>query len=1132
MRLAIVIASNYQLSGQLAPIARSPEDADRFAGFLEEHDSAILIEEFAADRQLAEHIEAALEEHEGQIEQLLVYFSGYVIAVEGRDLSFILDGERLGAFGLPRLRRLIEKDAKNALVIADVAAVAPDHMTLDGVGQDFENALCDGGKANALFAIRSQAAAARDAGTSFTDLLMFCWDTATSGDADEEFWASDLYEAMAGEGAFADLEFAKFVKGSRDFGLLGVSEGQESAPELPPPPAPLPLPEDLPLPPESHLSSLGGTEGEAETTIVGSLLEQALEEADSEHTLVDDTLQSAEEGEVEATVVDRMPIPAPTPPPPGRKRDTDPAPAPPPPAEDRVAAEDQLPRFGDSDPVAAGEVSDAPAPAAASANAGPPPPLPPPMVPSSALPPPRVPSSVAASPARAPGASSSPLPPPPPPIGTTSAVPPPPPPIGATSSVPPPPPPVTTSSTPPPPPGPLPNPEATAAEPHEVPDEQPPLEPEPPPPTFEDHMQRGEDAMQASDYPEALKEFQKAMRLAPTDQTSQVAYLYRRLGDASRGRGNYDGAVMNYEIALELSPRDPEPLIALTELFGMQREFDAVEGYHRRYLEVQDEPEARARVWGAIATMWLEPAEDATRFEQILHEWIADLPGDIQPRQRLIRQYRQTGRIREAIDARLELARLLTDPEERAAELTETAREVRDDLGDADYAVQVALEAVAADAHAIDAVECAEVLLARAERWQDLAAFYERLLQEVDERELALRIGPKLGALYRDHLEAPERTISAYERVLEEAPERVDLRRELIDLYIERGADRMALTHCRSALKTTPGERDLYRKAYMLLDRVGATDSAWNAAVVLECLGEADINEQLVADAHRPNGLLPAKGSLLDDDWGAGVFLPERDELTSELLASVLDVATEVRATYLKKKKQAPKLAPDMRHDPATSTTTLAKSLLWTSKLLSVKPPLLYVADSVEGDLSAAPVDEPSALVSKSLASGLSLSELAFLWGRHLSLFRPEHYLAVFFRTAEEMATLVRASLAAAEVGKVTMKSLNSEGKRLAKELKKKLHPGSRERLRAAAANYPVDEIEPRVARWLRSVELAGGRAGLLACGDVAIAAALVKRHPVRGSTTQEDQVSDIMCYAVSGEYAEMRGRLGVAIAS
>ena len=52
-----------------------------------------------------------------------------------------------------------------------------------------------------------------------------------------------------------------------------------------------------------------------------------------------------------------------------------------------------------------------------------------------------------------------------------------------------------------------------------------------------------------------------------------------------------------------------------------------------------------------------------------------------------------------------------------------------------------------------------------------------------------------------------------------------------------------------------------------------------------------------------------------------------------------------------------------------------------------------------------------------------------------------------------------------------------------------------------------------------------------LACGDLSVAAELVRKHPVRGQTVEDDQVSDLMCFAVSDEYAKLRGRLGVAIA-
>src|SRR5690606_15554807 len=226
-------------------------------------------------------------------------------------------------------------------------------------------------------------------------------------------------------------------------------------------------------------------------------------------------------------------------------------------------------------------------------------------------------------------------------------------------------------------------------------------------------------------------------------------------------------------------------------------------------------------------------------------------------------------------------------------------------------------------------------------------------------------VGPKLGALYRDKLGAPDRTISAYERVLQGDPSRGDVRRQLVDLYTARGEHALALLHCRRALRAEPGDHELYRKVYALLDKLGEADAAWNAAMVLDCLGEADINEQLVADAHRPSGLLPAKGTVSEDDWGHGLFAPERDTELSEVFAAILETAVELRATFLRKKRRAPKLEPDKKHDPNTSTTTLAKSLLWASKLLSVKPPELYVLEEVPGALSAAPAESPSALVSK-----------------------------------------------------------------------------------------------------------------------------------------------------------------------
>ncbi len=649
---------------------------------------------------------------------------------------------------------------------------------------------------------------------------------------------------------------------------------------------------------------------------------------------------------------------------------------------------------------------------------------------------------------------------------------------------------------------------------------------EQPPPPFEVCLASADALLGAGDYTAAAEEYQKALIHAPADQAGVV---YCRLGDLSRARGDYDGAITNYEIALELLPGDRAPLAALTDLCTMQRDFHAVDGYQRRFLEAQRDASSRAEVWRALAKLWREGAEDHERTRAILGEWAVDLPSDAEPHRLLVAEYHDTREYAEAIEARRRLARLLVDPAERGRELAEAACEIGSHLGDVDFASAVALEAVQAHPSALAGLERAAEMLEQAERWQDLASLYEQASQ-IDDAALQLQLGPKLGAIYRDKLHAPERTITAYERVLEEDSTRVDLRRQLIDLYSTRGENELALLHCRRVLRAEPRDHALYRKAYSLFERLGELDGAWNAAMVMDVLGEADINEQVVADAHRPTGLLAAKGTVPEDFWGHGMFAPERDKELAELLASVGEVAVELRAAFLRKKKRAPKLDAAARHDPQSSTTTLAKSLLWTSKLLNVRAPQLYVLDEVPGDLYAAPVDTPSAVVSKSLARGLSLSQLAFLWGRQLTAFRPEHYLAVFFPKVDDLALLVNAALLAGECPALSG-TPSSEVKKLAKDLKKKLHPGSYGRLCTACSTFQPGDLMGRVAHWLRTVELAGGRAGLLACGDVSIAAELVREHPVKGQVSEEDQVFDLMSFAVSDEYAQLRARLGVAIA-
>jgi hypothetical protein len=66
----------------------------------------------------------------------------------------------------------------------------------------------------------------------------------------------------------------------------------------------------------------------------------------------------------------------------------------------------------------------------------------------------------------------------------------------------------------------------------------------------------------------------------------------------------------------------------------------------------------------------------------------------------------------------------------------------------------------------------------------------------------------------------------------------------------------------RGVLGANPRDADAYRALLTAFEKAGKPDGRFHAASVLDALGAADVNESLLASAHRPEGLLPAQGVL------------------------------------------------------------------------------------------------------------------------------------------------------------------------------------------------------------------------------------------------------------------------------
>lgn len=326
-----------------------------------------------------------------------------------------------------------------------------------------------------------------------------------------------------------------------------------------------------------------------------------------------------------------------------------------------------------------------------------------------------------------------------------------------------------------------------------------------------------------------------------------------------------------------------------------------------------------------------------------------------------------------------------------------------------------------------------------------------------------------------------------------------------------------------------PGDPEGYRFLFTHFQRKGDADAAYRAALCLEALGEADINESLLVSTHRPEGLQAVRSTLTYADWNERLCVGAQEPETTALLRTVAAALPSVGFQHVRRLRRDQALPEDTRQELEKSTTTLAKTLHWASRLLCVPATELYVLPELAGSLGLTPsATGPLMTCSRALGSGFSLPELVFLWSRELAFARPEVAALAYFNDAAELTELLLAALAVG--GAVSMRSIDSDAKRIASNLKREVRGATLEALQAVAQRFPAHDVARRAGSFLRSAELVAGRVGLVACGNLEVSLGLSQRFPRGGATQFAERRADLLRFTVSQELGQIRSALGVAV--
>lgn len=328
-----------------------------------------------------------------------------------------------------------------------------------------------------------------------------------------------------------------------------------------------------------------------------------------------------------------------------------------------------------------------------------------------------------------------------------------------------------------------------------------------------------------------------------------------------------------------------------------------------------------------------------------------------------------------------------------------------------------------------------------------------------------------------------------------------------------------------AAASRTPMHAPLYASAYEIHLRDGNTDLAVLAAMALEQLEAAAVEQRALVGRFRSVGPVRARAPLDAEGW-ALLQAPGFDDVISALFAAVEGAAIAVALEDGRDEREHPETAREHRLSE-TSTASVVRTFQWASRFLGVRCPDLYAVDDPPGILSIR-ASEPSTVLGGAVLSGRSAKDLAFLAARHLTFYRPEHHVLLYYPTREALTALL---FAAVQLGlpEGASTSVPAEVRALRGRLSPRVDDSARAALVRAVRVLDARGGQARIGAWVRSVELTAARAGLLLCGDLATAAILsrTESRPV-ADLSLDQRRGDLVAFCASRAHAALRARFVV----
>lgn len=636
-----------------------------------------------------------------------------------------------------------------------------------------------------------------------------------------------------------------------------------------------------------------------------------------------------------------------------------------------------------------------------------------------------------------------------------------------------------------------------------------------------------------SDWAGALTNYQKVLTALGEEETEERANVYYKLGLIKQGQGQAKQAINNFEKALGVEPAHRPTLDAMVGVYDNLKDWKQVAHYKRQILDNIIDGAERFKVLQEIADVW-EKDQNSQKAVEALEEALDLEPQNHKLLHTLLGLYQKLGQWEKMVDCLQRIADLEPQPKRKSRYFFTMAQLYRDKLEDNNRAVDLFNDALDLDPSYLDAFERINKILTAQREWKLLERAYRKMIHRVAGKgnvDLEFALWHALGLIYRDRLEDHAKAVETFKISSRLKPEDVQEHQILAQLYTGLGQNDDAIGEYQSLVRIDATNSDTYHELYRLYVEQKAYDPAWCTASALALLRQAEEDEQKFFEDYRPQGMLQVKSRLDNEAWLRNLFHEEENLYIGKIFEMIASAALKAKIMTLEAKKERPVLDARFRQDPATSTVTFARTFGWASQVLGISCPALYVRSDVPGALVAVPAEPPSSIAGQTVLTGFSPQELTFIIGKHLAMYRGEHYIKTLFPTVTELTVLLFAAMKLVQSDTPSPPDIEKQVMATATTIKQFMQPVQLEGLKMVVKKFVADGAKANLKRWSQCVDITATRAGFLLCGDLEIAKKIIASEPQQpGDLPPQEKLKELLLFSVSEQYFSLRQSLGIAI--